>query len=61
MASRGPSSPERLAANLGALDVALTAEEDRELRRLGDAVEGSRMPEGMSSLNPYADTAQMQS
>ena len=51
----GTKSAERLRENLGALDVEVEEEEEKEIRKLADEVAGARVMEAHSQAN-YADT-----
>ncbi|KAH8898044.1 Aldo/keto reductase [Thozetella sp. PMI_491] len=57
----GTSSAERLAENVGAMDIQVTAEEEAELREIAKGVAGGRLPDSFAGINLFADTPALDS
>ncbi|KAH8651431.1 NADP-dependent oxidoreductase domain-containing protein [Xylariales sp. PMI_506] len=52
----GTTKAKRLKENLKALEVQLTADEQKEIRTLAIGIKGLRVPENYPGINPYGDT-----
>jgi aryl-alcohol dehydrogenase-like predicted oxidoreductase len=57
----GTSRTDRLAENIGAMDIQVTAKEEAELREIAKGVAGARLPDTFKGMNLFADTPPLDS